>query len=181
MPEVNAVHNLIRHGRLQAHVAHRLETAQDPGAPVALPPDEPDWIVPLAAWVQGRDTLRTRQHPVAILLGPDSDPAELLETGGQTIDPRGIAYIAVEFPVYTDGRGYSIAQILRTHYNWQGELRAVGDVLIDTIHYQARCGFDSFVVKPGHDPRKALLALKTFSHHYQQGYARPPEPELVSS
>jgi uncharacterized protein (DUF934 family) len=178
MPEQNPVPNLIRHGRLQADTARR-HNPDDAGA--ALPPDEAGWIVPLAVWLQSRDALRARQHPVAIQLGPDADPADLVDGDARTIDPRGIAYIAVEFPIYTDGRGYSIAQLLRTHYGWRGELRAVGDVLIDTIHYQARCGFDSFVVKPGHDPRKALHALQTFTHHYQRGYKRPPQPEMAVS
>jgi uncharacterized protein (DUF934 family) len=178
MPDQTAPDNLIRYGRLQADTSRRYEPAETDDA-ASTPPDEPDWIVPLSTWLKARDTLRTRRYPVAILLEPDAEPADLLENGARKLDPTGIAYIAVNFPLYTDGRGYSIAQILRTHHGWQGELRAVGDVLIDTIHYQARCGFDSFVVKPGHDPVKALHALKTFSHHYQHGYAKPPEPELA--
>ena len=47
--------------------------------------------------------------------------------------------------------------------------------MIDTIHYQARVGFDSFLVKPGHDPHKALAAFKTFTVHYQKTY-RVPTP-----
>jgi uncharacterized protein (DUF934 family) len=177
---MSELQNLIRHGRLQDDTSRRYEAAETDDAR-SVPPDEPDWIVPLATWLKARDTLRARRHPVAILLGPDAEPDVLLENGARTIDPTGIAYIAVDFPIYTDGRGYSVAQILRTHLQWQGELRAVGDVLIDTIHYQARCGFDSFAVKPGHDPKKALQALKTFTHHYQQGYVRPPQPELTAS
>ncbi|KAK76349.1 DUF934 domain-containing protein, partial [Bordetella holmesii] len=76
-------------------------------------------------------------------------------------------------PVYTDGRGYSLAQLLRRNFGWKGELRAVGDVMIDTIYYQARVGFDSFLVKPGHDPQQALQAFKTFSVRYQQTYPIP--------
>ncbi|MCV6906162.1 MAG: DUF934 domain-containing protein, partial [Achromobacter xylosoxidans] len=101
-----------------------------------------------------------------------ADLRDLAEADG-TLDPTGIAFIAVDFPVYTDGRGYSLAQLLRTRYQWTGELRAVGDVMIDTIHYQARVGFDSFLVKPGHDPRKALDAFKTFTVHYQKTYRAP--------
>jgi uncharacterized protein (DUF934 family) len=180
MPEQTSPDNLIRYGRLEADTSRRYEPAETDDA-TSGPPDEAGWIVPLSTWQKARDTLRTRRHPVAILLEPDADPADLAENGARTLDPTGIAYIAVNFPLYTDGRGYSIAQILRTHYGWQGELRALGDILIDTIHYQARCGFDSFLVKPGHDPRKALHALKTFSHHYQHGYAQPAEPELAAA
>jgi uncharacterized protein (DUF934 family) len=174
------MNNLIRYDRLEADDSHRYTPAQAGEEAVPLPADEPGWIVPLPTWLQSRDTLRRREHPVAILLGPASDAADLLEEGSRTIDPQGIAYIAVDFPSYTDGRGYSIAQLLRTHYGWKGELRAVGDILIDTIHYQARCGFDSFLVKPGHDPRKALKALTTFSRAYQHGYATPPTPSMAA-
>jgi uncharacterized protein (DUF934 family) len=180
MPDHTATGNLIRYGRLQADDSRRYEPAETDDER-AGPPDEPGWIVPLATWLKARDTLRARRHPVAILLGPDSDPSALLEDGAPAVDPAGIAYIAVDFPVYTDGRGYSIARILRTHYGWRGELRALGDVLIDTINYQARCGFDSFLVKPGHDPLKALLALKTFTHPHQRGYAQVPEPVLAAA
>lgn len=175
------MNNLIRYDRLEADNSHRYTPAEAGQQPAPLPADEPGWTVPLATWLEARDALRQRKHPVAILLGPDSDPADLLEDGARTIDATGIAYIAVDFPSYTDGRGYSIAQLLRTHYGWTGELRALGDILIDTIHYQARCGFNSFLVKPGHDPSKALKALNTFSRAYQHGYATPPTPALAAA
>ncbi|MVW72013.1 MULTISPECIES: DUF934 domain-containing protein [unclassified Bordetella] len=170
---------LIRHGQLQVDDS-RVQAVADAGeVDVAtidsLPADEPGWIVPLATWTAHRDTLRARRHPVAVLLAPDSKLQELVNDDGE-IDPTGIDFIAIDFPVYTDGRGYSLAQLLRTRYGWQGELRAVGDVMIDTIHYQARVGFDSFLVKPGHDPHKALAAFQTFTVHYQKTYPKPSVP-----
>jgi len=165
---------LIRHGRLQANDARVFAPEPDiePGA--QLPADEPGWIVPLPVWAAARDTLRQRQHPVAVLLGPAAKLDALVNDHGR-VDPAGLAFIAIDFPIYTDGRGYSLAQLLRTRHGWQGELRALGDVMIDTIHYQARVGFDSFLVKAGHDPHKALAAFKTFTVHYQQAYPKPPE------
>ncbi|MFC4278666.1 DUF934 domain-containing protein [Achromobacter aloeverae] len=172
MPDTPTImNNLIRYGELIANTTQRFVPPE--GDAAALPADEPGWEVPLATWLAGRDALRARRHPVAVLLGPDADPAALAQDDGRHIDPTGIAYIAIDFPAYTDGRGYSIAQQLRSRYGWEGELRAVGDILIDTIHYQARCGFDSFVVKEGHDPLKALQALGTFTVHYQREYLRP--------
>jgi len=168
MPD--AVPHLIRNGQLEADTWRVHAPAED--APEALPADEPGWIVPLASWKAGRDALRARHHPVGVLLPPDADLADLAGPG-DTLDPAGIALIAIDFPAYTDGRGYSLAQLLRNRYGYQGELRAVGDVMIDTIHYQARVGFDSFLVKPGHDPEKALAAFKTFSVHYQKTYRAP--------
>ena len=60
--------------------------------------------------------------------------------------PR-FALIAVAFPKFTDGRGYSLARRLRNHYAFAGELRATGDILFDQLQLLARCGFDSFDIK----------------------------------
>ena len=135
-----------------------------------FPPDEPHWIVPLSFWLKNEATLRARQHSVGIRVDPADDPFDLVTTAPDTLDPTGIALIAVAFPNFNDGRGYSHAYTLRAHLGWHGELRAVGDVLIDTMFYLARCGFDSYAVKPGHDPHAALDALNTFSQRYQRGY-----------
>ncbi|KOF52135.1 MULTISPECIES: DUF934 domain-containing protein [unclassified Achromobacter] len=176
MPEVYAHDapgpHLIRGGALQQDTARRFTPEPEVPAEGQLPDDQPGWIVPLKTWKSSRAALRRHRHPVAILLEPDADLRELADDDGK-LDPQGIAFIAIDFPVYTDGRGYSLAQLLRKRYGWKGELRAVGDVMIDTIHYQARVGFDSFLVKPGHDPHKALNAFKTFTVHYQKSYPAP--------
>lgn len=57
-----------------------------------------------------------------------------------------IALVAVSFPAFNDGRGFSHASLLRTRLNYQGELRAVGDVLIDQVPLMLRTGFTSFAV-----------------------------------
>ncbi|MCY1210593.1 hypothetical protein AVE30378_05559 [Achromobacter veterisilvae] len=170
--------HLIREGRLEADASRLFTPEPEVPAEGQVPDDAPGWIVPLSLWKTSRAALRRHRHPVAILLESDADLRDLAEPDG-TLDPAGIAFIAVDFPVYTDGRGYSLAQLLRTRYQWQGELRAVGDVMIDTIHYQARVGFDSFLVKPGHDPHKALEAFKTFTVHYQKTY-RAPAPAAAA-
>ncbi len=158
---------LIRAGGIAVDTWQRFEAEADQ----ALPPDDGDWLVSLELWKTAHHELRARQHAVGILLEPADDPRELAQQGA--LDASGLALIAVDFPLYTDGRGYSIAQILRTHLRWNGELRAVGDVMIDTIHYQARCGFDSFLLKAGHDPQAALKSFELFSVHYQQTYPKP--------
>ena len=165
--------HLILDGRLQADTSRPFVPEPEVAAEGQVPTDEPGWVVPLSIWKTSRATLRRHKHPVAVLLEPDADLRDLLDADG-TLNPAGIAFIAVDFPNYTDGRGYSLAQLLRTQYHWAGELRAVGDVMIDTIHYQARVGFNSFLVKPGHDPHKALDAFKTFTVHYQKTYRAPP-------
>lgn len=177
------LNNVIRNGQLEADIWRAFVPHEN--APVsatqALPPDENGWLVTLGTWRAARDTLRLRRHPVAVYLGPDADPEGLLEAGAATIDATGIAHLAIDFPVYTDGRGYSLAQMLRTQYGWDGELRAVGDVMIDTVHYMARCGFDAFAVKPSHDPQAALAALGTFTVHYQKTYPAAAVPAISAT
>lgn len=165
-----AAPHLIRHGRLVANDVALYEAPQEAGEAGALPPDEAGWLVRLPVWLAALPAVRQRQHPVGLWLAPDDDPALLPGALDGAMDAQGITLIAIDFPQYTDGRGYSLAQLLRTQYGWQGELRAVGDVMIDTIHYQARCGFDSFLVKPGHDPQLALGAFQAFTVRYQKAY-----------
>jgi len=175
--ETQAAPHLIRQGQLQSNDWRVFTPPEDSEGTLgpSLPADEPGWIVPVTVWEKAQDTLRQRSHPVAVLLAPDSTLTSLLDTNGN-VDSTGIAFIAIDFPVYTDGRGYSLAQLLRTQHGWKGELRAIGDVMIDTIHYQARVGFDSFLVKAGHDPEKALAAFNTFTVHYQKTYPQPAKP-----
>ncbi|CBJ38739.1 conserved protein of unknown function, UCP030820 [Ralstonia solanacearum CMR15] len=170
----DASRNILCDGRVTADTwrGYPVEHGDGDGDQVC-PPDEAGYRVTLQNWMAHRRQYRRRRHPVAVWLAPDADPAELLEPGATTIDPTGLAMIAIDFPVYTDGRGYSIAQLLRHQLGWEGALRAVGDVMIDTVHYLARCGFDSFALKPGHDPEAALRALSTFSASYQRAYAMP--------
>jgi len=159
--------NLIINGQLQANPLRGF-AGNDINA---LPPDEPHWLIALSFWLAHDITLwQQRQHKLALLLGPDAELAALFAHSSLTDLQAHISLIAIDFPAYTDGRGYSLAQLLRQQYGWQGELRAVGDVMIDTMHYLARCGFDSFLVKPGHNPQQALAALATFTHHYQRTY-----------
>jgi len=164
MPESK---NLILNGQLQTNPLRYFES----GDTATLPPDAPHWLIPLALWL-AHDLAhwQTRQHPLALLLPPDADLTALFKHSPLIELQKNVNLIAIDFPAYTDGRGYSLAQLLREPHGWQGELRAVGDVMIDTMHYLARCGFDSFLVKPGHDAQQALAALATFTRHYQRTY-----------
>lgn len=161
---------LIRHGRIETPQEALIADDADPAAL----PDQPGQLVRLQAWLAHSVVLRNRQHPVGIVLGLDDEPADLADPTTGKIDPQGIALIAIDIPSFIDGRGFTIGEMLRSRYGWQGELRAMGDVFIDTVHYLARCGFTSFLIKEGHDPVAALQALNTFSEHYQHGYAEIP-------
>ena len=120
-------------------------------------------LVPLAVWRARHDELLQRKHhgdDLGVWLAPDEDPAALVSHLGH------FAVIAVQFPVFRDGRGYSTAVLLR-RYGYQGELRAIGDVLRDQLFYLARVGFDAFAIRPDRSAEDALAGLSDFSEVYQ--------------
>jgi uncharacterized protein (DUF934 family) len=107
-------------------------------------------------------------EPGAVLrLEPHDDPAAF----AQRLD--GVLRVEVNFPHFADGRGYSIARLLRERCGYRGELRAVGDVQRDQVFYLARCGFDAFLLREGEDAEGALAALHDFSEAYQASVERP--------
>ena len=105
--------------------------------------------------------------PPELVLGPGDDPA--LHAGALA----GAKVIAVNFPKFADGRGYSIARLLRERHGYRGELRAVGVVAIDLLYYMEQSGFDAFELRDGDDPEAALAAFDAFSEGYQSSAARP--------
>ena len=123
-------------------------------------------LLTLAQWKAEPERWRAHAGPVGVLLGPADEPAEIAP------DLERLALVAVEFPVFTDGRGFSIARLLRQRYGWRGELRAVGDVLRDALFYMARCGFDTFALADGVDVDAALSAFADFHDAYQAAVDR---------
>jgi uncharacterized protein (DUF934 family) len=138
-----------------------------------LPPNTPvpetgDVIVSLAQWNANHDSFQRRPGKVGLLLKSDEEPEDI-----QAL--LQLALIAIEFPRFTDGRGYTSARLLRDRLHFEGELRAVGDVLRDQLFYMARCGIDSFALKAGKDAEGALEAFRDFSITYQAA-ADDPRP-----
>lgn len=128
--------------------------------------DCPAPIVPLALW-QAHGTELAGQSTLGIWL----DSHELVED--IAADLPSFTLIALNFPVFTDGRNFSNARLLRERYGYRGEIRAVGDVLRDQLLPMKRCGFDAFVVRSDRDPQDALLALGEFSVQYQAAWDTP--------
>lgn len=126
-------------------------------------------VVPLALWKAQRQILKSRGTPVGVWLKPDDDPAEL------AADVAGLPLIAVHFPKFTDGRGYSTATLLRKRYGYRGELRAFGDVGRDQLFYLKRVGFDAFGLAPHRDPESAVASFGDFTLTYQ-GSVDDPQP-----
>ena len=125
-------------------------------------------IVPLAYWQANRDALLSRGD-VAVWLAPGEEPKDLED------DLGALPLVAIHFPAFKDGRGYSYARELRTRYNFKGEVRATGDVLRDQLFYMTRCGFNAFEVREDRSIEEALQGLKDFSVTYQ-GDVNEPRP-----
>ncbi|QOR38857.1 DUF934 domain-containing protein [Billgrantia diversa] len=151
MPDQNAsVHPFIRGGK---PAEDRWELVRDEEAAL---PDSPA-IVPLARWHASK-----RGHELAPWLSSDTElTPELAE------ELSGAPLIAIDFPKFTDGRGYSLARLLRERYGYDGEIRAIGDVLVDQVFFLTRCGFDALSLREDQWLEDALQALNAFSRAYQ--------------
>lgn len=123
-----------------------------------LPDGKP--IVTLKRYAANRQQLLDRFPVLGVRVGSDKLPTDIP-------DLDRLALIAIEFPRFTDGRGYSVARMLRDRYKFTGELRAVGWVLRDQLFYMERCGFNAFELKAGKPLESGLEAFSEFSVTYQ--------------
>lgn len=106
------------------------------------------------------DAFGEQTNAAAVRLEPGDDARDLLP------HLERLQLIEVNFPVFGDGRGYSAARILR-EAGYQGELRAVGDVLVDQLAFLRRCGFDAFAPEVPLDPIDAENAFNRYPDVYQ--------------
>ena len=106
------------------------------------------------------DSYLGQANAAAVRIEPGDDARALIPHLGE------LKLIEVNFPSFTDGRGYSSARVLR-EAGYTGELRAVGDVLVDQIGLMRRCGFDAFEPDKPLDPADAETALTRWQHVYQ--------------
>ena len=100
------------------------------------------------------------------LLSLTGEHPEFLSTSNLS----GVKRIDIAFAHFTDGRGYSIAKLLRERYAFEGELRATGDITVDQLSNLNNCGFNSFALRDDQDISVAPVALRAFSGRYQAGY-----------
>ena len=136
-------------------------------ASLADVPDGVPVIVPLALWLERRPALIARGD-AGVWLAPADHAADLAD------DVARLPVIAIDFPQFTDGRGYSHARLLRERYRYAGELRAIGDIARDQLYYLTQCGFDAFLIPDGRDADDARNAFADFSDGYQATTARAP-------
>lgn len=120
-------------------------------------------MVPLRVWQAQRSRLQDRSG-LGVWLASNERPEDLKG------DLDRFDVIAVDFPRFADGRGYSIAYNLRARLGYTGELRAIGDVLRDQLFYMQRVGFDAFAPRPDKNIYDALKGLTDFSETYQTSF-----------
>jgi len=105
--------------------------------------------------------LSQRSGQLGVQVEPEDDLNEVAKVLGK------VQLVAINFPKFGDGRGYSKARLLRERFAYKGELRAVGEVLADQLQYLLRCGFDAFALAEGKDVAAALRAMQDFTVTYQ--------------
>ena len=130
-----------------------------------LPPQdgatETDRLLTLAQWAE-----LDNKAGSTVQLEPGDDLAPLLDHLPE------ISLVAVNFPVFTDGRGFSYARELRER-GYKGELRATGHFIRDQLHYLSRCGFNAFQFADDGALADAADNLNDFNEHYQAAIDEP--------
>lgn len=141
-----------------------LHWAEDVFTDVADEDDIPEGpvILSLARFQAEGDGLIGANRPVGVRLTTDEAIEDL------AYDLPRIAVVALVFPKFRDGRHYSGARLLRERYNYTGEIRAVGDVLLEQANFMLRCGFDAFVPADGSTPEAWASAASRYRHVYQR-------------
>lgn len=114
--------------------------------------------------------------PQVIELANDADPREL------SLD--GVARIDLNFPKFTDGRAFSQAFLLRRRLGFKGEIRALGDVLVDQLAQMERSGFDVAVLRADQDlglAQRVLAAYPGYGVGKYQGDAVDIQPHFITA
>ncbi|HEX4740057.1 MAG TPA: DUF934 domain-containing protein [Caulobacteraceae bacterium] len=118
-------------------------------------------ILSLARFQAEREAWLASGRKLGVRLQPDEAVEDLAD------DLSRLAIVALVFPKFRDGRPYSTAALLRERYGFQGEIRAVGEVLRDQADFMIRCGFDAYEPSDGSTPEDWNRAEHRFRHVYQ--------------
>jgi uncharacterized protein (DUF934 family) len=147
---------------------HIAEDAWQPVADDAPLPSDGAILISFARFKAEPDRLSGRNAALGLRLKNTDDARALADHVGR------IGLIVLDFPKYTDGRAYSQARILREELGYAGELRAVGNVLLDQLLFMQRCGFDAFeMTRPDAELawRKAVGTFTLFNQPTGDGRA----------
>ena len=159
---------LIKNGQIVDDPRSVVKLAEGQSAEAIALPGSPA-LLPLVAWLARRDEIIKSGIAHGVWLDAGEGPEAIAG------DLEHFAVIGVNFPKFTDGRSYSTARLLRERYGFQGEIRAVGDVLQDQLYFMKRCGIDAYALREDKDLTAALASLNDFSESYQAA-ADQPQP-----
>jgi len=143
--------------------------AKDSTLETALAAPESHLLVPANLWLAHKQELLSTGKQFAVWLDSDQPASLIADELGQ------FQMIALNFPMFMDGRSYSTAVILRKHFRYEGELRAIGDVLRDQLFMMKRCGFTTFDLRDSVKLEDAQKAFSDFTTNYQST-VETPEP-----
>ncbi len=118
-------------------------------------------IIDLDYWNANKDALIASKAPLGLLVQGDTSPDQFID------NIQHFELIAINFPSFVDGRGYSLAKTLREKHHYTQEIRAVGEVLPDQALYLTRVGFDALELSTKEAGLLALEKLNEFSVFYQ--------------
>ncbi len=148
------------------------EAAADPWVYVEgdepVPPDLPAIVSPDWLFAAAPAAIASRSAPLGVAWPNDRPESELAPYLAQ------LSLIALEFPVFRDGRAYTQARLLRERFGFKGEIRATGDVLRDQFLFMARAGFNAFEVKKAADAEAFAKALSEIGLRYQPAGSASP-------
>lgn len=132
----------------------------------SVPDEEPtprgDVIVSLQRFQAEGQRLLAEGRSVGVRIEPNEDVEDL------AADLPRLAVVALAFPKHLQGQAYSSARILRERFDYQGEIRAVGDVLREQARFMVRCGIDAFEPADGSSPADWTHVVGRFRHVYQR-------------
>lgn len=124
-------------------------------------PQSGDITVPMVRFVADYIALQARSGRSAPMITGTDDFTQVLPMLAE------LPMVALEFPAFVDGRSYSVARLLRERHGYQGEIRALGDILHDQMCFMSRCGFNAFELSDGVNVEGAIKALSDFTEFYQ--------------
>ena len=120
-----------------------------------------DLLLSYAQWQTFSDQIETHRGSIGVVIEGNAEIEDIIEP------LLNLPLIAINFPKFADGRGFSLASLLRNRYNYRGEIRAVGGFIRDQLYLLSRCGFNAFKFTEDIDLSEAAKSLEDFSETYQ--------------
>ena len=120
-----------------------------------------DILLTYAQWQNFSEQLPAHEGNIGVLIDGNAEIEEIIQP------LLSLPLIAINFPKFVDGRGFSSARLLRERYNYHGEIRAVGGFIRDQLYLLNRCGFNAFKFDDASDLNESVKSLEDFSETYQ--------------